>query len=90
MISAIVVRSVLGSFGTIVTRRACSGLVLEFFPLMRRPRFVTNRSCCPVIIVLIIRVSGLFVGFVLRFAGVISPLTDTAPSKRSAPGAMSQ
>ena len=50
MISAIG-RSVLGSFGTIgYATRMFLRLVVEFFPLMRRPRLVTKQILLSVII----------------------------------------
>ena len=73
MISAIG-RSVLGSFGTIgYATRMFLRLVVEFFPLMRRPRLVTKQ----ILFVgnyslLIIAVSGLFVGFVLGLQGYLT------------------
>src|SRR5882757_4555693 len=70
MISAIG-RSVLGSFGTIgYATRMFLRLVVEFFPLMRRPRLVTKQILfLGNYSLLIIAVSGLFVGFVLALQG---------------------
>ncbi|CAH2773673.1 MAG: Phospholipid ABC transporter permease protein MlaE [Candidatus Burkholderia crenata] len=73
MISAIG-RTVLGSFGTIgYATRIFLRLVVEFFSLMRRPRLVTKQ----ILFVgnyslLIIAVSGLFVGFVLGLQGYLT------------------
>ena len=73
MISAIG-RSVLGSFGTIgYATRMFLRLVVEFFPLMRRPRLVTKQiHFVGNYSLLIIAVSGLFVGFVLGLQGYLT------------------
>lgn len=70
MISAIG-RTVLGSFGTIgYAARMLLRLVLEIFPLLRRPRLVTKQiHFVGNYSLLIIAVSGLFVGFVLGLQG---------------------
>src|ERR1700712_4310601 len=70
MISAIG-RSVLGRFGTIgYATRMFLRLVVEFFPLLRRPRLVTKQiHFVGNYSVVIIGVSGLFVGFVLGLQG---------------------
>jgi phospholipid/cholesterol/gamma-HCH transport system permease protein len=70
MISAIG-RTVLGSFGTIgYAARMFLRLVLEIFPLLRRPRLVTKQiHFVGNYSLLIIAVSGLFVGFVLGLQG---------------------
>jgi phospholipid/cholesterol/gamma-HCH transport system permease protein len=73
MISAIG-RSVLGGFGTIgYATRMFLRLVVEFFPLMRRPRLVTKQiHFVGNYSLLIIGVSGLFVGFVLGLQGYLT------------------
>jgi len=73
MISAIG-RSVLGSFGTIgYATRMFLRLVVEFFPLLRRPRLVTKQiHFVGNYSLLIIGVSGLFVGFVLGLQGYLT------------------
>jgi phospholipid/cholesterol/gamma-HCH transport system permease protein len=70
MISAIG-RTVLGSFGTIgYAARMFLRLVLEIFPLLRRPRLITKQiHFVGNYSLLIIAVSGLFVGFVLGLQG---------------------
>jgi phospholipid/cholesterol/gamma-HCH transport system permease protein len=70
MISAIG-RTVIGSFGTLgYAARMFVRLVLEFFPLLRRPRLVTKQiHFLGNYSLLIIAVSGLFVGFVLGLQG---------------------
>ncbi len=73
MISAIG-RSVLGGFGTIgYATRMFLRLVVEFFPLLRRPRLVTKQiHFVGNYSLLIIGVSGLFVGFVLGLQGYLT------------------
>jgi phospholipid/cholesterol/gamma-HCH transport system permease protein len=73
MISAIG-RSVLGSFGTIgYATRMFLRLLVEFFPLLRRPRLVTKQiHFVGNYSLLIIGVSGLFVGFVLGLQGYLT------------------
>src|SRR6195952_976304 len=73
MISAIG-RSVLGRFGTIgYATRMFLRLVVEFFPLLRRPRLVTKQiHFVGNYSLLIIGVSGLFVGFVLGLQGYLT------------------
>jgi phospholipid/cholesterol/gamma-HCH transport system permease protein len=73
MISAIG-RSVLGSFGTVgYATRMFLRLVVEFFPLLRRPRLVTKQiHFVGNYSLLIIGVSGLFVGFVLGLQGYLT------------------
>src|ERR1700749_4890080 len=70
MISAIG-RSVLGGLGTAgYGARMFVRLVLEFFPLLRRPRLVTKQiHFVGNYSLVIIAVSGLFVGFVLGLQG---------------------
>jgi phospholipid/cholesterol/gamma-HCH transport system permease protein len=70
MISAIG-RTVIGGFGTLgYAARMFVRLVLEFFPLLRRPRLVTKQiHFLGNYSLLIIAVSGLFVGFVLGLQG---------------------
>ncbi len=70
MISAIG-RTVLGSVGTLgYAARMFLRLVLEIFPLLRRPRLVTKQiHFVGNYSLLIIAVSGLFVGFVLGLQG---------------------
>jgi phospholipid/cholesterol/gamma-HCH transport system permease protein len=70
MISAIG-RTVIGSFCTLgYAARMFVRLVLEFFPLLRRPRLVTKQiHFLGNYSLLIIAVSGLFVGFVLGLQG---------------------
>ena len=73
MISAIG-RTVLGSFGTIgYATRMFLRLVVELFPLLRRPRLVTKQiHFVGNYSLLIIAVSGLFVGFVLGLQGYLT------------------
>ena len=73
MISALG-RTVLGSFGTIgYATRMFLRLVVEFFPLLRRPRLVTKQiHFVGNYSLLIIAVSGLFVGFVLGLQGYLT------------------
>jgi phospholipid/cholesterol/gamma-HCH transport system permease protein len=73
MISAIG-RLVLGNFGTIgYATRMFLRLVVEFFPLLRRPRLVTKQiHFVGNYSLLIIGVSGLFVGFVLGLQGYLT------------------
>src|SRR6195952_3186707 len=70
MISAIG-RSVLGRFGTIgYATRLFLRLVVEFFALLRRPRLVTKQiHFVGNYSLILIAVSGLFVGFVLGLQG---------------------
>src|ERR1700712_4165773 len=70
MISAIG-RSVLGGFGTIgYATRLFLRLVVEFFALLRRPRLVTKQiHFVGNYSLILIAVSGLFVGFVLGLQG---------------------
>jgi phospholipid/cholesterol/gamma-HCH transport system permease protein len=65
---------VLGSFGTIgYATRMFLRLVVEFFPLLRRPRLVTKQiHFVGNYSLLIIAVSGLFVGFVLGLQGYLT------------------
>jgi phospholipid/cholesterol/gamma-HCH transport system permease protein len=73
MISALG-RTVLGGFGTIgYATRMFLRLVVEFFPLLRRPRLVTKQiHFVGNYSLLIIAVSGLFVGFVLGLQGYLT------------------
>jgi phospholipid/cholesterol/gamma-HCH transport system permease protein len=70
MISAIG-RSVLGGFGTLgYAARMMVRLIVEFFALLRRPRLVTKQiHFVGNYSLVIIAVSGLFVGFVLGLQG---------------------
>jgi phospholipid/cholesterol/gamma-HCH transport system permease protein len=70
MISAIG-RTVIDGFGTLgYAARMFVRLVVEFFPLLRRPRLVTKQiHFLGNYSLLIIAVSGLFVGFVLGLQG---------------------
>jgi phospholipid/cholesterol/gamma-HCH transport system permease protein len=70
MISAIG-RTVIGGVGTLgYAARMFLRLVVEFFPLLRRPRLVTKQiHFLGNYSLLIIAVSGLFVGFVLGLQG---------------------
>ena len=72
MISALG-RWVLDGFGTAgYATRMFVRLVLEFFPLLRRPRLVTKQiHFVGNYSLVIIAVSGLFVGFVLGLAGLL-------------------
>ncbi|MDN7180399.1 lipid asymmetry maintenance ABC transporter permease subunit MlaE [Caballeronia sp. SEWSISQ10-4 2] len=73
MISALG-RTVLGGFGTIgYATRMFLRLIVEFFPLLRRPRLVTKQiHFVGNYSLLIIAVSGLFVGFVLGLQGYLT------------------